>query len=103
MEAACCSDTLLHFYRTTYTLISGQCPVNCWFSPAQSFFVWCPVENYEIIFVRSNSVYVLGNGVSSSTRGVAALAAGISDRLYYIMKVTTLLHRKRSERDAGTP
>jgi hypothetical protein len=41
----------------------------CWPSPAQSFLISDPVGTCDQILVRSKTVYMFGNGVSSSTRG----------------------------------
>jgi hypothetical protein len=49
---------------------SQSSPVNfCWPSPARSFLVSSPVETHDLIYVRFKTLYVSGNGVSSSTRG----------------------------------
>jgi hypothetical protein len=51
----------------SYNLPSQSRPANhCWPSPAQSFLVSGPVGIHDQICVHSKTVYVFGNGVSSS-------------------------------------
>jgi hypothetical protein len=46
----------------------------CWSSPAQSILVPRHVGNDNLIYVSSKTVYMFGNGVSSSTRGRVCLS-----------------------------
>jgi hypothetical protein len=49
-------------------------PVNCcWFSPAKSFLVSGSVGTHDKSFVRSKTIHVFGNTLSSSTRGEVGL------------------------------
>jgi hypothetical protein len=39
-----------------------------WHLPAQSFFIPSPVETHGLIYIRSKTVYMFGNGVSYLTK-----------------------------------
>jgi hypothetical protein len=72
-------------------------PVNCcWPSPGQLFLVSSPNKTHNLIYVRSKTVYMFGNGVSSQMRGHYGLLS--YDPLYFCMWLqsiggTTSLHR----------
>jgi hypothetical protein len=55
----------------------------CWPSPAQSFLVFSPIWTHDLIYIRSKTVYVFGNGVSSSTRGGVCLSNSVPYLLHY--------------------
>jgi hypothetical protein len=44
-------------------------PVNCcWSSPAQPFLISNPICTHDLFYFRSKTLYMFGNGMSSSTR-----------------------------------
>jgi hypothetical protein len=62
-------------HMVVYTSTKQSSPVNCcWPSPAQSFLLSSSFGTHDLIYVRSETVYVFVNGVSSSTRGEVCLS-----------------------------